>query len=95
MIYTKKISPMSLGLAIGIVWGLSVFIMGIIAYYFSYGIEFVASMKIIYMGYEPSIFGSFVGGCIGFVNAFIAGSLIAVLYNFFSHCCCRNQDHCK
>ncbi len=91
----NKISPVALGLSIGCFWGGSIFIMGVIAHYFSYGIEFVTSMKSIYVGYEPSLIGSVVGGLVGFIDAFIAGALVSVLYNFFSGHCCSSRGKCK
>ena len=81
------LSPMSLGLAIGLTWGVSVLIMGLLATHFLYGTAFVSAMGHVYVGYEASILGSFIGGVIGFVDAFIVGAIIAWLYNFFSGSC--------
>lgn len=83
-----KLSPIGLALSLGILWGLSVFIIGLLAYYYSYGRPFITAMSTLYLGYAPSVKGSFVGGIIGFIDAFITGFLIAWLYNRFSCCCC-------
>lgn len=83
-----KLSPSGLGLALGVLWGLTLFVMGLVAYYFSYGRPFVEIISAIYLGYEPSIKGSFIGGISGFVGAFIIGFLVAWLYNLFSCCSC-------
>ena len=83
-----KLSPVGLGLSLGVLWGLSVFIMGLLAYSYSYGRPFVEAMATLYMGYAPSVKGSIVGGVIGFIDAFITGFLIAWLYNKFSCCGC-------
>lgn len=85
-----KLSPMALGLSLGVMWGLSVLIMGLVAFYFMFGTPFVTAMGVVYIGYEPSIVGSLIGGAIGFVDAFIGGVIIAWLYNCFSGCCNKN-----
>lgn len=90
-----KLSPMGLGLSLGILWGLSIFGMGLMAYFYAYGKPFVEAMSVLYLGYEPSIKGSILGGIIGFVDAFIMGALIAWLYNLCSRCvcnCCMPQE---
>ncbi len=86
---TSRLSPMSLGLSMGIIWGAMVFLMGLLAHFFEYGSAFVTSMGIMYIGYEPSIIGSVIGGAMGFIDALIIGLLIAWLYNMFLKCCCK------
>jgi hypothetical protein len=85
----SRLSPMSLGLSLGIIWGGMVFLMGLLAHFFEYGTAFVSSMGIIYIGYEPSILGSAIGGLMGFIDALIIGLLLASLYNAFLKCCCK------
>jgi len=84
-----KICPVSLGLSLGVVWGVSIFIMGMLAHLYLYGKPFVAAVGALYIGYEPSIMGSVIGGIIGFVDAFISGFIIAWLYNCFCGCCSK------
>ncbi|MDF1646747.1 MAG: bacteriophage holin [Legionellaceae bacterium] len=85
-----RLSPLAFGLSLGVLWGASVLIMGLLAHYFSYGSEFVGAMGVIYVGYEPSIMGGIIGGLFGFIDALVAGALIAWLYNIFSGCCRKN-----
>lgn len=90
-----KISPTGLGLSFGVFWGVSLLLLGLTTYFYSYGKPFVDAMAVLYMGYEPSITGSIIGGIIGFVNAFITGFIIAWLYNKFSCCkcsCCGTKN---
>ncbi len=82
----SKLCPKALGLSFGVMWGLSVLLMGLIAHHFFYGVHFVESMGALYYGYQPSILGSFIGGIIGFFNAFISGYILAYLYNCFAGC---------
>lgn len=91
----SKLSPAAFGLALGVVWGSAVLIVGLLAHYFSYGTAFVTSMGIMYIGYEPSVLGSIIGGVMGFIDALIAGALIAWLYNLFLRCCCKKNTHCE
>lgn len=79
-----KIRPMALGLALGITWGLSVLLMGLLAFYFMYGTAFVTAMGALYVGYDATLMGSLMGGLIAFVDAFIGGVIVAWLYNLFS-----------
>jgi hypothetical protein len=91
-----KLSPVGLGLACGILWGISLFIMGLLAYSYSYGRPFVEAMSALYLGFEPTVKGSIIGGIIGFIDAFIMGFLIAWLYNRFTCCsCCTKESGSK
>ncbi len=83
----NRMSPLGLGLSLGVIWGLSIFLMGLAAYYYAYGYAFVTALGSIYIGYAPSFMGSVWGGIIGFVDAFITGFLIAWLYNKFQGYC--------
>jgi hypothetical protein len=82
-----KLSPFAFGMSLGLVWGLSVFVTGLMAYYLSYGKPFVMAMSAMYIGYEPSVMGSLIGGAFGFVDGLIGGALIALFYNGFSQAC--------
>lgn len=88
----NRLSPLSLGLSLGILWGLSLVLMGLLAHYVAYGQTFVTAIGTVYFGYAPSITGSLLGGGIGFIDAFITGFLIAWLYNKFAGCHCISKD---
>lgn len=90
-----KLSPCGLGCALGVLWGVSVFIMGLIATYYAYGKPFVHTLSLFYLGYAPNLFGSFLGGIIGFIDAFIGGVILAWLYNAFSGHCSKKHDRKK
>ncbi|WP_133129615.1 bacteriophage holin [Legionella yabuuchiae] len=78
-----KLSPLALGLSLGIFWGISVLLLGLLSYFFTFGEVFVNSIGTLYIGYESTILGSIIGGIIGFIDAFICGLIIAWLYNLF------------
>lgn len=89
-----KLSPTALGLAFGVLWGVSILILGLASTYYAYGHDFVLSMGNLYPGYTPSVKGSLLGALIAFVDAFVMGFLFGWLYNKFTccHCACCNKD---
>jgi len=82
-----QLHVLSFGLALGVTWGLGIFILGIVNYFSIWGVEVLGSLATLYIGYAPTILGSVLGAIWGFVDAFIGGVIIAWLYNKFSHCC--------
>ena len=87
-----RLSPMALGLALGVSWGLFVLILGILATFFAVGTPFVTTVGHVYVGYEASLIGSLIGALVAFVNSFIGGVIVALFYNFFAGCC---SSQCK
>ena len=71
-----------LGVAGGIVWGVSLFITTLIAMYWDYGVDFLNIFGGLYPGYEISIVGSFIGLICGFIDAFIGFFVLAWIYNW-------------
>lgn len=86
-----KLNPVALGLSLGILWGVTVLLLGLMAVAFAYGEVFVASAGAVYIGYGISILGSILGGIISFIHAFICGVIIAWLYNKFEQTCCQHK----
>lgn len=79
-----KLDVKALGLALGIVWGSALFFMGLMIMFFKWGSEFIELMGTMYVGYRATWPGSIIGFFRGFIDAGIAGLLIAWLYNKFS-----------
>ena len=73
----------SLGLAIGITWGFFVLILGIMATFFGWGAPLALILSSVYVGFTPTVAGTFAGAVWGFAEGFIAGIMIAWLYNRF------------
>lgn len=77
-----KLSAKACGLALGIIWGAALLIMGLAAMIFpGYAAGFVRSAGSLYIGYNSTIIGSLVGALWGFIDAGIFGLLFAWLYN--------------
>ena len=78
----QKLSVISLALAIGIVWGG----FAVLAGWFSilgWAVPFVKTMGAMYVGYSSTFWGGVIGGIWAFIDGFIGGFFIAVLYNCF------------
>lgn len=77
-----KLKPMALGIALGAVWGGSLFITTWLSFYTGYGKLFLEVLaQSIYPGYTISPSGSFLGLFYGFLDGFISASIIAWIYN--------------
>ena len=77
-----KLKPFALGLSIGLVWGVTLFITTWLSYFTGYGkllLDVLAGS--VYPGYTISPAGSFVGFLYGFVDLSIIGILIGWIYN--------------
>jgi len=77
----NKLDVKALGLTLGIVWGGGMFLLGLTALLGGWGTQWVRAMGSLYIGYEPTVVGSIIGGAWGFVDAGIGGLLIAFIYN--------------
>jgi len=73
--------PLALGVAIGVLWAIYVAFVGIAAM-FGWGNAIVDALASLYIGYAASIIGAIIGAVWAFVDGFIAGVVIAWIYNF-------------
>lgn len=79
-----KLDTISFGIAAGIFWGVTMFICTLLAFYTGYSTDFLRIIQSLYLGYRISLGGSFIGLIYGFIDAFIAGFILAWLYNKIS-----------
>lgn len=89
-----KLHVFSFGFALGIVWGVAMLITGLVAWGTGYGAGFVETMRTIYIGYDATLPGSFIGGAWGFADMFLMGVIIAGLYNLFLLASCKDKCAC-
>lgn len=73
----------SFGLALGVTAAIFVFILGVVATAFGWGLQLAASLSSLFIGYGPTFIGAIAGAVWAFVDGLIAGVLIAWLYNRF------------
>ncbi len=76
----EKCKPVALGVAIGVLWAIYVGCLGIMAM-FGWGTALVAPLASLYIGYGASVAGAIIGLIWAFVDGFIAGVVIAWIYN--------------
>jgi hypothetical protein len=76
----NKLSPTALGIAIGVIWAAYVLFCGITAM-FGWGVALVDTISSLYVGYGPSILGAIIGAAWGFADGYIAGVVVAWVYN--------------
>ncbi len=79
-----KLDIRAFGLACGITWGLSMFVLGMLNMILGWGGLIELAMSSVYWGYRPTIVGSIIGGIWGFLDAGIGGVIIAWFYNKFA-----------
>ncbi|MFQ6084442.1 MAG: bacteriophage holin [Candidatus Aminicenantia bacterium] len=78
-----KLSKKALGLATGIMWGGTIFLItNFLLLRGSQG-EHISLLSNFYFGYRFSFWGSFIGLIWGFIDGFICGWLFALIYNLF------------
>lgn len=78
-----KLNPLKLGLAGGILWGISLFIATWISRYTGWGMFWLSQWMDIYPGYDLSAKGSLIGLIWGFVDGFVTPFIFGWLYNLF------------
>jgi len=78
------LSPLRLGMAGGIIWGVSMFICTILAINIGYSERFLDIMMDIYPGYSISGAGTILGLVYGFIDGFAGFFLLGWIYNKLS-----------
>jgi len=81
---SAPLGVISFGLALGITAALIVFMIGVATAFFGWGILVVQVLSTLLIGYEPSFIGAIAGAVWAFVDGFVAGTLMAWLYNRFA-----------
>lgn len=81
-----KLNARALGFTVGVIWGIAVLLVTLASLWTAkgYGKDFLDILVSIYPGYSISNIGALLGLCYGFVDGFVGGWLVAVIYNFFA-----------
>lgn len=79
-----KLDVRAFGLASGIIWGLGMLGLGLINLAGGFGGSIIQLLGTVYVGYKPTVAGSIIGGIWGFLDAGVAGIILAWLYNKFA-----------
>ena len=79
---TSHVHPVRLGITIGLIWGLSVVLLALLAKY-SYASLFFRMVQEVYAGCDhKTCLGIFICALFGFVDGFIGGALVGLIYNW-------------
>lgn len=74
----------ALALAIGVCWGVMLFILTLISYYSqSYALNLLEVVRSVYVIYSITPSGAVIGFFLGFLDGFIGTYIIVSLYQFF------------
>lgn len=88
-----NLDPIRLGLAGGILTGVTIFLVTLICLVSGYGQEFLDMASSIYPGFDVTIGGSLLGFIYGFIDGFVGLFLLAWIYNLLGpHKQNRKQD---
>ncbi|MGI9414755.1 MAG: bacteriophage holin [Hyphomicrobiales bacterium] len=79
----STLGVISLGLALGLSWAISVFLLAVIAAAFGWGVNVAVALQSLYVGYGPTFVGAITGTVWAFVHGVIGGVMIAWFYNRF------------
>ena len=88
----NKLCACKLGVAGGLLWGLSLLVVTLISVWTGYAEGFLNLISGVYPGYEITIAGSFIGFFYGFADGFFGLAILALIYNFLlkhCSCCCK------
>lgn len=89
------LNPKALAIALGLLWGAYVFLLGIVltifpdATFFWVSSEFLAILATLYPGYAPTLVGSFIGLFWALICGAVGGALTAWLHNY------ALENHCR
>lgn len=78
-----SLGVVSFGLAVGVTSGIFVFVLGVVAAFFGWGVQLAAALSSLFIGYGPTFVGAIAGAVWAFVDGLVAGVLIAWFYNRF------------
>lgn len=83
-----RLKPVALGLAVAVLSALSFLFVVFIALFFGIGFPWLDIIASVYVGFNLSFLGIVIGLVWAIVDGFIAGTVLAGLYNVFSCCGC-------
>ncbi len=92
-----KLKPCALGFSLGLWWGIAMLLLAWCGWWFGWGLAFTKVIGSAYLGMAPTFLGGIFGLIWGFVDFFIFGVLIALVYNCCVKCCakkCGDKSSC-
>lgn len=87
-----RLHPFAFGVAAGVTWGLGILFVGLLAWWFGYGLHFQETIASIYIGYDTSLQGVILGTLWALIDGFVAGVIFGYIYNIVRRCCCKKCE---
>ena len=81
-----NLNAVRVGLALGKVTSIYMILLALFSKIFGWGSVVLRLIGSMYVGYDTSLKGIIVGAVWGFIDAFIAGWLFALIYNHLGRC---------
>jgi len=78
---SNRLSICALAIAAGVTWGAGVLLLGFIAMQYELGKPFVDLLASVYLGFDATVSGIFIGAAWAFVDGVIGGLIFAFVYN--------------
>ena len=88
----SKISICSLGFAVGLTNGIGMMVLAYMAMMHWVGDSIIVLVSSLYHGYAPTVIGGLFGLGWGFLDGFLFGMIVAIIYNC---CICCKCGCCK
>lgn len=92
MVKYGKIYPVSFGFALGLITGLSWMLLCWAGARYGWGLVEIRVLGSMYYNIAPTIIGGFWALLEGFINFFVFGLLMAIVYNNACNCFCAKGE---
>lgn len=83
-----KIYPVSFGFGWGLIWGIGWMLLCWAGARYSFGLPLIGMMSSVYYHLAPTFVGGLWGLFWGFIDFFVFGVLVAIVYNWSCQCFC-------
>ena len=83
-----NLNVVNFGVALGCTWAIGILILGWIGWLSGWGILMIRVMGSVYLGFHATFWGTIIGAVWAFVDGFIAGIILAAIYN---SCTCSKK----
>lgn len=79
-----NLSIHNLGITLGVVFGVSMLVYALLSMFVGVGTPIVTLLGSLYVGYDATLIGAFIGLLWGFIHGYIFGALVVLISNFLS-----------
>jgi hypothetical protein len=86
-----RLSILSFAIALGVANGLCMMILALSGMFWNYGLVMIQELSLLFQGFAATWAGSFYGLGWGFLEGFLFGLIMAIVYNLCL-CCCSSKE---